>query len=113
MIRVRQMVRLSVQHHGPSKVMCSICLEEKSMEQNPSQLPCVHFMCSLCLRKLFPPLPQHELGNNAYGRSKKGIACPVCRTEFPNHRVAEHPSVPGGVALMEHVAASDHHDTNP
>ena len=67
---------------------CSICLKMVRTLHNPSQLPCVHYLCTDCLKQLFP------LG-------KRGLTCPTCKTLFPDYRVVEHAAAPGGVVLQE------------
>lgn len=76
-----------------SRIECSVCLKMVKTQQNPSQLPCIHFLCTDCLKKLFP-------------LDKKGLTCPSCKTMFPGYLLSAHPTVPGGVALMEHCASA-------
>ena len=76
-----------------SRIECSVCLKMVKTQQNPSQLPCIHFLCTDCLKKLFP-------------LDKKGLTCPSCKTMFPGYLLSAHPTVPGCVALMEHCASA-------
>ena len=55
---------------------------------NPSQLPCAHFVCTACLKRLFPV-------------GKMGLDCPVCRRNYPKWVLQRHEGSPGGVALAE------------
>ncbi|EOD25365.1 hypothetical protein EMIHUDRAFT_237794 [Emiliania huxleyi CCMP1516] len=67
---------------------CSVCFKMVKTKDNPSQLPCIHFLCTDCLKKL-------------YQLDKKGLGCPSCKTHFPNYVLTAHSAVPGGVALCE------------
>lgn len=67
---------------------CSVCFKMVKTKDNPSQLPCIHFLCTDCLKKLYP-------------LDKKGLGCPSCKTHFPNYVLTAHSAVPGGVALCE------------
>jgi|LauGreSBDMM110SN_4_FD.fasta_scaffold14672_2 hypothetical protein len=86
-------------HVSSPTQQCVICLEEKITSENPNQLPCVHFICELCLPKTFPPLSRaeyFELQNmpthQRVGRT--GLRCPVCRYHFKGHCVV--PSTASG-----------------
>lgn len=72
-----------------TRIECSVCLKMVKPQDNLSQLPCIHFLCTDCLKKLFP-------------LNQRGLTCPSCKTLFPNHFLSAHPTGPGGVALMEH-----------
>ena len=74
---------------GVSKLIeCSVCLRMVKTKDNPSQLPCIHFMCTDCLKKLFP-------------LDKAGVICPSCKSPYPAYTLRENVQCPGGVALME------------
>ena len=81
---------------------CVICHEECQCAGNPSQLPCAHFICTSCLRKLSTPVGALDIIHNL-NKSARGLTCPVCRTHFPKHVVGEHAAAPGGVAIFESV----------
>ena len=51
---------------------CSICLESCHIANNMSQLPCIHYCCIDCMQKMW----EH---------GKRGLKCPVCKQEYPNH----------------------------
>ena len=57
-----------------STVECVVCLE--SHEQMACQLPCVHAICTPCLRKLFQ-------------LNRLGLTCPTCREHYPQHKIIE------------------------
>ena len=80
---------------------CAVCLEDKLVEDSPSQLPCIHFLCTPCLCDLFPV--HGPMGGG--GAAARGLTCPTCRTIFPNHSLMEHAQMPGGVAVVEHTGA--------
>ena len=67
---------------------CAVCLETMDGKLSPSQLPCAHFMCVDCLKKLFH-------------LRQRGLTCPTCKTHFERYILDEHPMVPGGVCLAE------------
>ena len=90
-------VRLCLHCCQPTR-QCTICLEEKPVAKNPSQLPCVHFLCAECLRKQFP-VSGYMAANNE--RDSNGLTCPTCKLHFPNHRVLDSPGLDGGVAITE------------
>ena len=94
------MLRLSL-NLVQSEFTCVICHEVCLYLENPTQLPCAHFMCTSCLKQLCPPISALERINAK--ATPKGITCPVCRTHFPGHSLAEHASAPGGVAIFEHA----------
>jgi len=96
------MVRLCVNMAGRT-FTCPICHEERDFAQNPSQLPCAHFLCTDCLKRLVPTESVLDRLHNKPGEAKRGITCPVCRTNFPQHSLGEHAAAPGGVALFEHA----------
>jgi hypothetical protein len=94
-------VRLSL-NLVQSEFTCVICHEESLYLDNPSQLPCAHFTCTSCLKQLCPPISALERINaKARKATPTGITCPVCRTHFPRHSLAEHAAAPGGVAIFE------------
>jgi ankyrin repeat protein len=105
------MLRLCL-HHATSTSCCSVCLEEKTIQDHPSQLPCAHFCCIGCVAKLHPPSrsnlditgqPRAGIGPDVPKQSERGMTCPVCRTHFPTHFVTEHAAVPGGMAIVEYL----------
>jgi len=96
------MVRLCV-HLSQRTFTCAICLEEHPYIDNPSQLPCAHFTCTSCLKRLCPPMSAAERVNHIRDPERVGITCPVCRAHFPKHSLGEHAAAPGGVALFESV----------
>ena len=51
---------------------CAICLESCDARKTPSQLPCIHYCCVDCMQKMW----EH---------GKRGLKCPVCKQEYPNH----------------------------
>lgn len=81
---------------------------------NRSQLPCVHFLCTACIRKMWPP------------GTRGPLTCPTCREvcastpccccvdrsaharnirylqSFHNYGVASEPSLPGGIGFVEY-----------
>ena len=70
------------------RMECTVCFKMVKTNDNQSQLPCIHYLCTDCLKKLFP-------------LDKKGLSCPSCKTHFPNYMLVAHSRVPGGVALNE------------
>ena len=52
-------------------------MQEVETIKNRSQLPCVHFLCTDCLKKLFP-------------LNQVGLTCPVCRRNHANYSLIEH-----------------------
>ena len=64
---------------------CTVCLSRVEAMKNLSQLPCVHFMCTDCLVKLYP-------------LNKRGVSCPTCKTSYANYALMQ---MDGGVALAE------------
>ena len=67
---------------------CAVCMESMLVRENPSQLPCAHYMCVACLKQLFP------IG-------KRGLDCPVCRRNHPKYALIRIEGVPGGVVMTE------------
>ena len=67
---------------------CPVCLEPFRVANNPAQLPCAHFMCIQCIKKLYPV-------------EKKGLKCPVCQRNHATYMVCEHAGAPGGVMIAE------------
>ena len=94
------MVRLCL-NLGQSKFTCAICHEESPYADSPSQMPCAHFTCTSCLKQLCPPMSALERIHKL--KKAHGLTCPVCRTHFPKHSLAEHASAPGGVAIFEYI----------
>ena len=74
-------------------VECTVCLEAIEFKRNPSQLPCMHIMCTTCLKKLYG------------GQSRSaGLTCPSCKDHFPNYALLQRHGSPGGVVLAENTA---------
>ena len=92
------MVRVCLNLDKP-EFTCPICHEERKVADNPTQLPCSHFLCTDCLKQLSPPTS--VLDRLHKKQQAGGLSCPVCRAHFPNHSLSEHASAPGGVALFE------------
>ena len=69
-------------------VSCAVCMETIKPRENPSQLPCAHFMCVGCLKKLYPV-------------DRVGLKCPVCQKLHGKWKLLEMRRAPGGVALAE------------
>ena len=68
---------------------CPICMETLSLKESPSQLPCAHFMCVACMKKLYP------IGQEG------GLKCPVCQRDHSTYALVEVHDAPGGVAVAE------------
>lgn len=92
------------------RAQCCICLEEKLVASSPCQLPCVHFICSSCLPKLYQGDAAEDgravhadrpLDRSIERQISTGLTCPVCKHHFPNHSVISAPEIPGGVAIAE------------
>ena len=75
-------------HFLATDLSCAVCMESMLVREHPSQLPCAHFMCTACLKQLFP------IG-------KMGLDCPVCRRSHPKWALQRFEGSPGGVALAE------------
>ena len=69
-------------------VACAVCMENLDVRHNPSQLPCAHFLCVECMKKLF------QIG-------RRGPKCPVCMRVYEKWALVEHKRAPGGVLLAE------------
>ena len=69
---------------------CPICHEQCNLVDHPSQLPCVHCICTGCLKQLSPPISALEAAN-----THAGLTCPICREHFADYAV-------GGVSIFEH-----------
>jgi ankyrin repeat protein len=67
---------------------CPICMEPFCAQDNPSQLPCAHFMCTGCMKQLYPV-------------GQTGLKCPVCQRMHTTYQLFEMEGVPGGVAIGE------------
>ena len=93
------MVRISL-NLEQKRFTCPICQEECLCIDNPSQMPCAHFMCAGCLKQFCPPVSALDRINTKVGGCL-GLTCPVCRAHFPKHAVSEHPAAPGGIAIFE------------
>ena len=95
-------MRLCLHCSHPTR-QCTICLEDLSVHEHPSQLPCIHFVCAPCMRKQFA-VSGHMASRKDTG---SGLTCPTCKLHFPNHRVFDHPGVEGGVAISELLRGAD------
>ena len=70
-------------------LLCAVCMEPMTARESPSQLPCAHFCCVTCLKKLYPL--------NGTG----GLKCPVCQRNYANWALLEMKEAPGGVVMAE------------
>ncbi len=84
---------------------CPICMEERTMVDHPSQLPCAHYICTGCLKQLSSPISVLDR-LHALQDAPRGLTCPVCRTHFAKHAVGEFASAPGGVGIFERMDTS-------
>ena len=73
---------------------CTVCLEKMRVMESRSQLPCVHFLCTGCIRKLWPP------------PTRGPLTCPTCRAVHQNYGTASEPSLPGGISFVEYPPGS-------
>ena len=73
-----------------TELACAVCMESMSVADAPSQLPCAHFMCTVCMKKLFPI-------------DKRGLKCPSCQREHRSWSFQRHEAAPGGVVIVEHL----------
>ena len=56
-------------------VECGVCFEPQDV-MGASQLPCVHILCTACLKKLYP-------------LDQQGLTCPTCKSHFPQHKLID------------------------
>jgi len=56
-------------------VECGVCFEPQDV-MGASQLPCVHILCTACLKKLYP-------------LNQLGLTCPTCKSHFPQHKLID------------------------
>lgn len=71
-----------------SDVTCPVCMEGLNIKESPSQLPCAHFLCYTCQKKLFPI-------------KQIGLKCPVCQRNHARYSLLEMNEAPGGIAIAE------------
>ena len=72
-------------------ITCAVCLESMSVRENPSQLPCAHFMCVRCIKKLYPV-------------DRLGMVCPVCQRNHSTYTLVASEECPGGIVIAESAA---------